>query len=117
MAFDVVGALVALIPEKVGCPAFAEVPERLPHRFVTVERTGGGSTLGVDRPALAMQVWGEGNADAARPALELRDWLVTRCALEVPQVCRCTVEGLYSFPDPSQRRSRYQLSVYLVTRP
>ena len=34
MAFDVVGALVALIPEKVGCPAFAEVPERLPQRCV-----------------------------------------------------------------------------------
>lgn len=117
MAFDVVAALVAWIPAAVGVPAFAEVPEKRPGEFVTVERTGGGFSLGIDRPALAVQAWGQSNAGAADLALRLRDAIALRCAREVPQVCRATVEGLYSFPDPDSRQSRYQLSVYMTARP
>jgi hypothetical protein len=117
VAFDVVAALVAWLPGAVGAPAFAEVPGERPGEFVTVERTGGGFSVGVDRPALAVQAWAASNAEAAGLALRLRDALALRCAAEVPQVCRCGVEGLYSFPDPDSRQSRYQLSVYMTTRP
>lgn len=117
MAFDVIAALVAWLPGAAGVPAFAEVPEERPGRFATVERTGGGFSVGVDRPALAVQAWAPTNAEAYALAVALRDALSTRCAAEVPQVCRCAVEGLYSFPDPESRMGRYQLSVYMTTRP
>lgn len=117
VAFDVVAALVAWLPGVSGAPAFAEVPRERPEKFVTVERTGGGFSVGIDRPALAVQAWASSNAEAAELALAIRDALALRCAREVPQVCRCSVEGLYSFPDPDSRMSRYQLSVYMTTRP
>ena len=116
VAFDVVAALVFWIAGKSGVPAYAEVPKTRPSSFVTVERTGGGSELGIDRPNLAIQAWAPTNAEAASLALKVRDALIKECAFEIPKVCRCSVQGLYSYPDPDSRSSRYQLSVYMTTR-
>lgn len=117
MAFDAVAALVAWLPGKCGVPVSSKVPEERPERFVTVERTGGARSIGSDRPALAVQAWAQTDAEAAQLALGCADALVRECAREIPQVCRCTVEGVYDFPDPDSRQSRQQLSVYMVTRP
>lgn len=117
MAFDVIEALVSWVPKAVGVPCFARVPLDAPGEFATVERTGGAYSVGVDRPTLAVQAWAEGELAASRLALRLRDALALRLARDVPQVCRCSVRSLYSFPDPDQRRARYQIVAELVTRP
>lgn len=115
MAFDVEQALVEWVPTKVGAPCYAEVPDPRPARFVTVERTGGEASLGVDRPLLAVQAWADTAANASALALELRDAIVVG-ATEIPQVCRCDVTSVYRFPDPDSRQARYQLDVSAVTR-
>lgn len=114
--FDVEQALIEWIPAKVGAPCYAEVPDPRPAEFVTVERTGGETSLGVDRPKLAVQAWGDTPALASalagrlRLALALESW-------EIPEVCRCRVPSTYRFPDPDSRQARYQLDVDMVTRP
>ncbi len=117
MAFDVIEALVSWVPGALGVPCFARVPPDTPGVFATVERTGGAYSVGLDRPTLAVQAWAESEIAASRLALGLRDALALRLARDVPQVCRCSVRSIYSFPDPDQRRARYQLVVEMVTRP
>ncbi len=114
--FDIERALIEWLPEKVGCECLAEAPDPRPDRFVTVERTGGEASLGVDRPKLAVQAWGAGPEDASALALAVRDALVLDF-WELPEVCRCAVSSVYRFPDPDSGQARYQLDVEAVTRP
>ena len=116
MAFDVEQALIEWLPGKVGFPCYAEPPGDRPGRFVTVERTGGETSLGVDRPLVAVQAWGASRADASGLAAAVRDALVLD-SWEIAEVCRCRVSSSYSFPDPDSRQARYQLDVEMVTRP
>lgn len=116
MAFDVEQALVEWLPGKTGAPCYAEAPEERPGLFTTVERTGGETSVGVDRPKLAVQAWGDSRAEASALAARLRESL-TLDSWELPEVCRCLVTSTYSFPDPDSRMARYQLDVEMVTRP
>lgn len=116
MAFDIEQALIDWLPGKIGCECLAEAPDPRPERFVTVERTGGEASLGVDRPMLAVQAWGKSSEDASALALAARDALVGDF-WELPEVCRCSVSSIYRFPDPDSRQARYQLDVEAVTRP
>ena len=117
MSFDVLSALTSWLPEKVGVPCSTEVPDPRPAEFVTVERTGGPSSLGKDEPYLAVQAWAATDADAYALALAARDAVALMAWQEIPQVCSARVAGLYRFPDPESRQARYQLDAYLVTRP
>lgn len=114
--FDVEQALVEWLPGAVGVPCFADVPDPRPDSFLTVERTGGSSSLGVDRPGVAVQAWAPTRERASRLALTARDALVLRSA-EIPEICRCSVDSVYNFPDPDSGSARYQLSVSLACRP
>ena len=115
MAFSVEEALVGWLPTVVGAPCYAEVPADRPSEFVTVERTGGGSEIGIDRPSVAIQAWAPSRLEALRLALEVRDAMALR-AVEVDGIRSCSVNsGPYSFPDPDGRGARYQLYVDMTT--
>lgn len=116
MSFDVISALCSWLPGRVGAPCSSTVPASPPDEFVTVERTGGAYSLGRDEPNLAVQCWAADEAEAYVLALAAREALLL-CWQEIPEVCRAEVGSIYSFPDPDTRRWRYQLDVYLVTRP
>lgn len=115
MAFDIEQALIEWLPGKVGVPCLAEVPAERPREFVTVERTSGEASLGVDRPNLAVQAWAMTAAEASELALRVRDALILD-SWQINEVCRCTVSSIYRFPDPDSRMSRYQLDVSATTR-
>ena len=114
--FDVIGSTCSVLGAKLGVPASSEVPEARPAAFCTVERTGGGYSLGRDEPNLAIQLWASTEAAAYSLALAAREIVLAMPRL-VPDVCRAQVGGIYSFPDPDSRKWRYQLDAYLVTRP
>lgn len=113
--FDIESALIACVRTELGVPCASVPPKDRPARFLTVERTGGASSLGVDRPVVAFQCWAGSNADAAALAGRLRRALVER-AVNIPQVCRASVDGCYRFPDPDSRMARYQVVASFVTR-
>lgn len=115
-AFDVMGALCAYLPGKLGVPCSSTVPDPRPDEFVTVERTGGGYSLGKDEPNLAVQCWAETEGAAYTLALAAREAL--RMSREhIAQVCGVEIGSIYSFPDPDSGAWRYQIDVYMVTRP
>lgn len=113
--FSIEDALVAFIPEAVGVDAYHRVPSLRPAEFATVERTGGGASVGIDRPTLAIQVWAEKRERAEEVSIDLRGMLIARLAELVPRVRSVRVTGPYDFPDPESGQDRYQLSVELVT--
>ena len=116
MSFDVIAATCAALKKGLGVPASSAVPKNRPKRFATVERTGGGYSLGKDSPNLAVQVWAETESEAYALALMAREVLLNMRET-VPQVCSCSVGGIYAFPDPDSGSPRYQLDFYAVTRP
>ena len=115
--FDIEAALVGWLAERTGVPAFGSVPEDKPPEFLTVERTGGATALGIDRPTVAVQAWAESPAAAMGLALKICRLAVERMAQEVAQVSSCKADATYSFPDPKSRRARCQLVLDIVSRP
>lgn len=114
--FDILSALPEKLGAALGVPCSTVVPHERPDRFVTVERTGGPSDPGRDNPYLAVQTWARTEPEAYTLALIAREWL-TWCWEAIPEVCSVSVEGTMRFPDPDSRYERYQINVYMVTRP
>ena len=115
MPFSIEAALVAWLPGVLDAPCYAEVPAERPESFLTVERTGGSATYGIDRPSLAIQAWGPSKLEAQSLALKARDAMLYR-AVEIPQVRGCSVNsGPYPFPDADSGQHRYQLYVNMTT--
>lgn len=117
MSYNVLLSLCAWLGERLGVPCSTQVPEPRPAEFATVERTGGGYTLGRDNPYLAVQAWAETDAGAYSLALAAREAIAVLAREEIPEVCQAQVGSIYAFPDPDSRQARYQLDAYLVTRP
>ena len=92
-----------------GYEAYASASNPMTSEFVTVERTGGGSTNKMDQAVLAVQCWADGRKAAADMADDVR------CALEdmtgTHGLGAVRVQSLYNWPDPLSRKSRYQLTV------
>lgn len=114
--FDVISAVCSELSARLAVPCSSTVPEKRPDEFFTAERTGGSYSLGRDCPNLAVQAWAGTEAAAYSLALAAREAL--RLMRETcPQVCDVDVASIYSFPDPDSKMWRYQIDVYLVTRP
>ena len=79
-----------------------------PDEFVTVERTGGGTSDMVDHPTIAIQAWALTEARADEMAVSIRNALMTESR---PRgVTKVNVNsGPYPFWDESTGRPRYQL--------
>lgn len=114
--FDVIASTCNVLSSALGVPTSSTVPAERPSQFVTVERTGGGYSLGKDSPNLAVQCWAETEMDAYALALMARE-VLRNMRETVAEVCAVDVNSIYSFPDPDSRSYRYQLDAYLITRP
>lgn len=115
MAFSIIQALIEWLPGEIGVPAHDAPPDPRPRRFATVERVGGESAVGIDRPVLAVQLWAPTNAEAEELALECRDALNLRAA-SIPCVHGVHAGSPVSFPDPDSRSARYQITVRATTQ-
>lgn len=115
MSFNVEASLIAWLPDKVGAPAYAQVPDPRPDAFLTVERTGGIATIGIDNPTVAVSAWAETAYEASQLALKVRDAMLMD-AVEIPQIRHVDVgSGPYSDPDSESRMQRYQTVFNMVT--
>ena len=94
MSFDVIAATCAALKKGLGIPASSTVPEKRPARFATVERTGGGYSLGKDSPNLAVQVWAETEAEAYALAIMAREVLLGMRENSVDQRARRALKKL-----------------------
>lgn len=115
MAFNVEAALIAWLPGVVGVPAYAQIPATRPDEFLTVERTGGSMTVGIDSPVVSVKAWSTSAYNASQLALSVRDAMLYQ-AVEIPQIRRVEVgSGPYSSPDSESRQQAYQVVFNMVT--
>ena len=101
-------ALIKLLKQR-NYDAYADVPNPMPSKFVTVERTGGGSNDQIDRPLIAVQCWASGRTEAADMADAVRKDLEAMTG--TGGFGAVTVQTMYNWPDPLSRKARYQLTV------
>lgn len=116
MSFNVLSAVCSYVTAQTGLPCSTQVPAARPAEFVTVQRTGGGYELGRDVANLAVQTWAATDFDAYTLALAVRECMRTMREA-VPSICKVEVSSLYEFGDVESGSPRYQLDVYLTTRP
>lgn len=115
MPFNIEAALIAWLPQQVGVPAYAQVPDPRPSTFLTVERTGGNGVIGIDNPVIQVQAWADTAYNASQLALKVRDAVLYE-AVEIPQVRHVDVgSGPYSSPDSESRQPAYQVVFNMVT--
>lgn len=97
---------------KLPVPVFLVMPERLPPRFVFLEKTGSGRTNQVDRATFAVQSYGENLLDT----MNLNEAVKTAMdrLTELPEVASSRLNSDYPFHDEERRRYRYQ-AVYDLT--
>lgn len=115
MIFNVEAAIVAWLAERLDCPVCVQVPADRPARFVTVQRTGGSMTVGIDNPVIAVDAWGETAHEASELALRVRDLMLYR-AVEIPEVRHVDVGGgPYLSPDAASRQPAYRMTFNMTT--
>lgn len=84
-----------------------------PSEFVTVERTGGGTSDMVDHPTVAIQTWAPTEERAEAMSVEIRNKLM--CSSRPSGVTKVNVNsGPYPYWDEDTRCPRYQ-TVYDCT--
>lgn len=109
---DVEALVVSYLSQAMDCLVCTDVPNPRPTKVVTVERTGGTSWAGVDRPSLAIQCWAETRVDSASLAYAVREALSDIDALN--EIGGISVDSLYNFPS-EKGEPRYQLVANLVS--
>ena len=116
MAYDIIGALIPWLAGGTGADAYAAVPDPRPAEFITIERTGGSSSIGMDEPELSIYCWSSTVEGAHALALAVRDMLLLQAAADLPEVCKAECGSLFEYDDPETEQPRFELDVWLVTR-
>ena len=110
---DIEAELISALPGLTGLEWYGTAPARSDGPFGTVERTGGPCGPAVDRPTVALQVWGGTREQCARAAASL--------AASVPslpsrsRIRSASVSSYYSYPDIDGNRPRWQVVCELAT--
>lgn len=110
---DIEAALIAALPELTGYPWHSTAPKGQDGPFGTVERTGGSSSAVIDRPTVALQVWGGSRASCAERAARL--CAVVASLPNTGPIRSASVNSCANFPDYEGGRPRYQVVADLVT--
>ena len=113
MPFSIIAALVAWLPDQVGVPCYAQVPETRPASFCDISRTGGGAGIGIDRPVVAVRCWADTAYNAEQLALKVRDAMALRAG-EMPGVWGARVNSGPYYSTESTRQPSSQV-VFDVT--
>ena len=94
------------LAKKLSVPVYMEEPEKIPKRYVILEKVGGGKSNGLKTATMACQSYGSTLADAAMLNEELKE------AMEdidnQDPISRAELNSDYNFTDTETKRYRYQ---------
>lgn len=104
--------VIAYLAQELGIPVYADVPETRPKtRFITVEQTGGTSTLYTQRCSVAIQVWAKTRFEASELAQRVHDIMPNMVVCD--DVMHVETGVPYNFP--LQDSPRYQIIAEVTT--
>lgn len=93
-------------------PVLAEKPDKLPDKFILVERLGRGYVDRIDSGRIAIQTYALSLAEAAKFAEEVI--VAMRDFARADYIGGVRLENSYNFTDQAEKRYRYQ-SVFNIT--
>lgn len=110
---DIEGLLISWLQKAVGVAACGDVPEDRPDEFLTVERTGGSRSYGIDTATVAVQCWSTSRAAACELAHRVDAALPS--LIGEGGVFGVERDSLYNFPDEEGGTARYQIVATVTT--
>lgn len=98
--------VIQYLEQALGISVTGLVPEQMPDRFVTVEKTGSQVSNYITSASLAIQSWARTQADA----VELNELVKAAMgAMDVnPEISACDLDSDYNFTDEESKMYRYQ---------
>ena len=93
-------------------PAYMEMPENPPNRFLVLEKTGSSEENLIFYATVAVQSYGKTLADAAELNEQVK--AAMNQIAELPSVTRCQLNSDYNHTDTLTKRYRYQ-AVFDIT--
>ena len=100
------------LSENLNVPAYMEMPERQPERFVLIEKTGGSVEDFVHSATLALQSYAESMYEAAALNEEVKKAMDNIIILD--SVSKSQLNTGYNFTDTTKKKYRYQAVYDLV---
>ena len=100
------------LSENLNVPAYMEMPERQPERFVLIEKTGGSVEDFVHSATLALQSYAESMYEAAALNEEVKKAMDNIIILD--SVSKSQLNTDYNFTDTKKKKYRYQAVYDLV---
>lgn len=100
------------LSENLNVPAYMEMPERQPERFVLIEKTGGSVEDFVHSATLALQSYAESMYEAAVLNEEVKKAMDNIIILD--SVSKSQLNTDYNFTDTTKKKYRYQAVYDLV---
>lgn len=104
--------IILFLSGRLPVPVSGDVPSPVPASFVTVEKTGAGSSDRISSATVAVQSWAE-SRDAAAQLCAAVEASMEGLAAE-PEISRAALDTSYNFPDLARNKPRYQ-AVFSVT--
>jgi len=87
-------------------PAFTELPENKPKRYVVFEKTGSGKTNHLPSSTIAFQSYAESKFEAAKLNEEVKE--VVENLIVLNEIRGLKLNSDYNFPDTTTKEYRYQ---------
>lgn len=104
--------IVLYLSGKLGVPVSGDVPSPMPATFVTVEKTGGGSTDHIASAKIAVQSWAASRDAAAQLCASVE--AAMNGIIAEPEISRCALDTSYNYTDTRRKVFRYQAVFDLV---
>lgn len=99
--------IIGYLKNTLNLPAYAEVPEYPPRRFVLVEKTGGARPNYIWNATLAVQSYGESMEDTMELNEQVKAAMFAAPA-ELSSVSAVRLNSDYNWTDPDTKKYRYQ---------
>lgn len=100
------------LTDTMGVPAYMEMPEKPPERFLVLEKTGSSAENLIFSAMMVVQSYGKSLADAAELNEHVKETMAR--ITELPSVTKCKLNSDYNYTDTSTKRYRYQ-AVFDIT--
>lgn len=98
--------IIEKLNQKLGIPAYGEVPKDIKYPFLVVSKTGGNDKNHIRNHSIIVQSYDKSQLKAAELSNSVIDAMYECEAYD--EICSVSLEGDYPFNDTTNKRYRYQ---------
>ena len=104
--------VIQYLNDHLNVPAYGDVPQNAPSKFIIVEKTSGGRINQINKATLAVQSYAPTRAEAAELNETVKETMLG--IVELAEIGGCHLNSDYNFTDTAKKQPRYQ-AVFNIT--